>query len=622
MNAHARMVMAFCLVLAWAPASPPRAGETPCMDCHELSHEAEPAGVHAILECTDCHAGAAEFPHGDDPSRVDCALCHAEAVEAFGASIHGPSFEDLNGGAVSCSLCHGQVHRLLPSTDPASPVHPARLPGTCGACHANPEMAHRYRLRLVQPIQAYQASVHGRALQAGRMSADCTSCHGSHDIRPAADPASQVNHARVQDTCGACHQEIAAVYAESIHGQAHALGIRESPVCTDCHGEHRILSPAEKGSPVYATNIPKQTCGRCHGDLRLARKFGLPESKVPAYQDSYHGLASRSGVQTVANCGSCHGVHDVLPSSDPRSTVHPANLPATCGKCHPGALARTSIGPVHVQPTEKGANPAAYYVRLAYLWLIVLTVSGMLLHNGMDLLRKMLTPPARPKMDDAQLPERMSMGFRIAHILMAGSFVALVYTGFALTYPEAWWARPLLSWEESLGLRGYLHRTAALVMLAALAFHAVHLLVDRRARTCIRQMVPGRHDAVELKERIRYFLGRRPQPPASPALGYAEKMEYLALIWGSLVMAVSGFLLWFEDFTLRYLPAGTADLATVVHLYEAILASLAILVWHFYFVIFDPVVYPMDRAWLTGRSPAARALERAPAAGTDPAEAT
>jgi cytochrome b subunit of formate dehydrogenase len=81
-------------------------------------------------------------------------------------------------------------------------------------------------------------------------------------------------------------------------------------------------------------------------------------------------------------------------------------------------------------------------------------------------------------------------------------------------------------------------------------------------------------------------------------------MEYWAFFWGTLVMAVSGFVLWFESWSLRLLPTWVLDAATAVHWYEAILATLAILVWHFYMVIFDPDVYPMDRAWLTGRASA------------------
>jgi len=70
------------------------------------------------------------------------------------------------------------------------------------------------------------------------------------------------------------------------------------------------------------------------------------------------------------------------------------------------------------------------------------------------------------------------------------------------------------------------------------------------------------------------------------------------------VMAASGFTLWFNNLALRYFPKWVTDAATVLHYYEAILATLAILIWHFYTVIFDPDVYPMDRAWLTGNASA------------------
>ncbi len=123
-------------------------------------------------------------------------------------------------------------------------------------------------------------------------------------------------------------------------------------------------------------------------------------------------------------------------------------------------------------------------------------------------------------------------------------------------------------------------------------------------------MRPTRDDWRELKERIAFLAGRRPDPPITPWLGYPEKMEYLAVVWGSVIMGVTGFVLWFDDFFLRWLPKWVMDVSTVIHFYEAVLATLAILVWHLYFVIFDPVVYPMDTAWLTGRSAPGRSLER------------
>jgi cytochrome b subunit of formate dehydrogenase len=204
----------------------------------------------------------------------------------------------------------------------------------------------------------------------------------------------------------------------------------------------------------------------------------------------------------------------------------------------------------------------------------------------------------------------MSLGFRLAHWALMVSFALLVYSGFSLKYPEAWWARPLIAWEAEFGLRRWVHRGAALLMLAALGFHLVHLAVDRRARACIAAMRPTWADVRELRERLRWFAGRREAPPRTGPLGYAEKAEYLALMWGIVVMTLTGFALWFENVTLRWLPKWATDVATVVHFYEAVLATLAILVWHFYFVIFDPLIYPMDAAWLHGRSSPVREHER------------
>ena len=115
-------------------------------------------------------------------------------------------------------------------------------------------MAERAAFRRLQPLEAYRASVHARALANGDGGATCSSCHGAHAILPATDPDSSVARLRVPDTCGQCHGEIAAAFEASIHGLAAAGGISDSPVCTDCHGEHRILSPEEPGSPVFATN--------------------------------------------------------------------------------------------------------------------------------------------------------------------------------------------------------------------------------------------------------------------------------------------------------------------------------------------------------------------------------
>jgi hypothetical protein len=501
-----------------------------CLDCHgdadnvgdtALAVDAGrwEATIHgaAGISCLDCHAGKEDYPHEAGEPRASCVECHSDAVEALARSVHGRP----DRGAArhpDCTACHGQVHTMYGGSDPASPVHETRLAATCGTCHSDPDLVSETGVKLVQPIAAYAASVHARRIAEGTHAATCSSCHGTHDILAGDDPASPVHPRNVPQTCAHCHGEVAATFARSVHGQAAARGIRESPVCTDCHGEHRILGPADRGSPVFASNVPKMTCGRCHGDLRVTEKFAMSATAVTAFEDSFHGLASRSGSVTVANCASCHGVHDILPSSNPASHIHPDNLAATCGSCHPGAGRTFAIGAVHVLPSDRElSHPVVYWLRIAYLWMIWIVIGGMLLHNALDLRRKVLSPIERPVVPVEERRERMLPGFRIAHATLMVSFLVLVWTGFALKYAETWWARPLLTWEAQFGLRGWLHRGAAIVMLAAFAFHAVHLAVNRRARACIRGMMPSRHDLHELGERIRWFLGRRGDAPSAGA---------------------------------------------------------------------------------------------------------
>ena len=141
--------------------------------------------------------------------------------------------------------------------------------------------------------------------------------------------------AHVAETCGTCHTEERAAYRDSVHGEAAARGVRDAPVCTDCHGEHAIFARTEPASPVFAANLPRETCGRCHDSIRLSAKYGLGMAQAKTFRDSFHGLALRGGQLTAANCASCHGAHDIRPSRDPRSHVHQANLPRPAASATP-----------------------------------------------------------------------------------------------------------------------------------------------------------------------------------------------------------------------------------------------------------------------------------------------
>ena len=153
--------------------------------------------------------------------------------------------------------------------------------------------------------------------------------------------------------------------------------------------------------------------------------------------------------------------------------------------------------------------------------------------------------------------------------------------------------------------------------MGACVFHFAHLAVSSRARGQMGAFLPRFADFREFAHRLSYNLGRRAEPPAPVRVGYVEKIEYWAALWGTAVTAVTGLILWFENFTLSWLPGWVPAAATVLHFLEAILATLAILIWHFYSVMLDPAVYPRDMAWLTGKPPFARAEERGEVIHTD-----
>ena len=191
---------------------------------------------------------------------------------------------------------------------------------------------------------------------------------------------------------------------------------------------------------------------------------------------------------------------------------------------------------------------------------------------------------------------------RMQHATLVLSFLVLVVTGFMLHYPEAWWVAAIRDLSRrAFELRGLVHRIAGVVMLAAGAWHIAYLAFSPAGRSLFRDLLPRARDLTDPWKVLRYNLGLAPEKPLFGRFSYIEKAEYWALVWGTLLMGVTGAVLWFDNTSMGLLTKLGLDIAHVIHFYEAILATLAIIVWHLYFVIFNPDIYPMNLAWLTGR---------------------
>jgi formate dehydrogenase gamma subunit len=193
---------------------------------------------------------------------------------------------------------------------------------------------------------------------------------------------------------------------------------------------------------------------------------------------------------------------------------------------------------------------------------------------------------------------RMSLSHRWQHAVLALSFITLAVTGFALKFPDSGLAAMLGSSEP---VRRWIHRIAGIVLLLVGLYHLIHILTTKEGRRLVRDLFPVKKDLDDIRCAIRYLAGWSDEKPKIGRFGYAEKMEYWAVLWGTIIMGATGLMIWFKLDVTRFLPRWAVDVALTIHYYEAVLACLAIVVWHFYHVIFDPDVYPLNTACWNGR---------------------
>ncbi len=375
-----------------------------CLACHSdpglksasgrpvaVDPEKSRASVHgqAGIACVDCHAELKhvnDFPHAEKLKNVDCSGCHEKDKQTFAASVHGGATAAKDGMTVSCKDCHG-THSIRAKDDFESWTFPLNLPRTCLACHSGKVRNERGAAF----VELYEKSAHFRALEKSglTLSANCSHCHGAHDIKAVRDTSSRVSRRNIIQTCGQCHVGIRRDYLEGVHGKDYVKGIKDVPVCTDCHSEHDIRSPLDLESTVYTTKVA-QICSRCHDDMALSRQYGFLPNRMKTYAQSYHGTASKFGSIRVANCASCHGFHDIRDVTDPKSSIYPANLPQTCGKCHPGATKHFAEGKIHnvAAATSDFKDKSPHIVKTVYIVAISAIIGVFLLFIAADLFRR------------------------------------------------------------------------------------------------------------------------------------------------------------------------------------------------------------------------------------------
>lgn len=353
-----------------------------CLDCHGAPHDILPARnrqspvapLKVPALCGRCH-------HEGSPVQIKYDIPQSDILENYSESIHGEGL--LKKGLIvsaNCASCH-TAHLILPHTDNRSSIARRNIARTCTQCHAEIENVHQKIIRgelwekeahvLPACVDCHQPHKVRKVFYVqGMADSDCMTCHAQRDLLSSdgrsmfvdAKETAGSRHAKVACSqchaginpsehrpceslssntkvdCAACHEQVGRDFAESTHGQLFANKDPNAPFCVECHGTHGVQGKLSAESPIFPTNIP-DLCGRCHreGEKAAVRYKGTEREIVNHYTESIHGKGLlKSGLLVTAKCTDCHTAHRELPSSDSTSSVHPANVPGTCGRCHNG----------------------------------------------------------------------------------------------------------------------------------------------------------------------------------------------------------------------------------------------------------------------------------------------
>jgi cytochrome b subunit of formate dehydrogenase len=539
------------------------------------------------------------------PDRIfrdtNCLECHGDKVDVakFAASVHG---------ANGCTSCHDDiidVEKHAAGTYKPQPVH-------CTPCHRTEG-------------KEFEGSIHKVDLGFG-----CTECHSE----PHALAKWDRGKISIIEKCTQCHPK--EDYVASGHEAAILRGNQDSAVCSDCHGLHdtRRLHASLNRYPEEARVFYNRTCRRCHGDKEMMKRNNLTTIAVDTYEETYHGKIQRLGYAThVAGCADCHTSHNILPPTDPRSTIHPANRIKNCGRCHPRANANFVRYQPHADFTDRIKYPLLYWTRFFMIGLLVGTFLFFWIHTVLwwrktywenHRLRAeghLIRPELLDLPDAGAYYIRFAIPARMMHVVLILVFFGLVVTGIPLKFSGAPWAQFVMRFLGGAPAAGFIHRMMAGVLIglfsAALVLSVRFLTRKRYGATFLDRLFSPdslffrRKDWEDFKGMARWFVGTGPMPRFD-RWTYWEKFDFLAVFWGMMAIGLSGVILWAPDFTAKFLPGWVFNVAILIHSDEAMLAAGFIFTVHFFNTHFIPTKFPMDTVIFTGRMQKYKFLEEKP----------
>ena len=516
-----------------------------------VNEESYSGSDHGVLRCTNCHVELNRLPH-DDPKKVDCSIrCH------------------LSDKSTNQEFSHSTM------------------------------------------VKKYELSVHGggKSEKVERSPEDFPDCQYCHD------------------------NKLSSLF--------------------DMSGS-RALSKESDIRHVWERRTQKkiiELCASCHSDSKMASRHGL--DTIDTFKDSFHWEMIKYGVENAPDCISCHvpqgySAHDIRPERDPFSSIHVKNRVKTCSgeggmmTCHPDATPDFAEGKIHAYSmkaqlmTKESVLDAgqrfkslmfkrskqslmedeilSYYIleilKLFYKSLIGGVIGFMFLHQLLEYRRtkKKHKAEALRHLPDNSMTSRgedeegkmhfvrLNLSERAQHMIFVISFIVLVITGFMVKIPEEVVIVLGSAGEKVFFIRKVLHRVAGVTMILVSIYHVYHIFFKADGRRWLKDMKIGLGDLRGMYGNILYFIGIRKDHPEFDRFCYKHKIEYYSLIAGTILMSTTGIMLWTESQWGKLF----LDIAAIVHGMEAVLASLAIIIWHLFEVHLRPHRFPVGDLWITG----------------------
>jgi cytochrome b subunit of formate dehydrogenase len=352
--------------------------------------------------------------------------------------------------------------------------------------------------------------------------------------------------------------------------------------------------PMEGKRVVWAMNERIYTSGTDYRQVKKEEWEASPYANVHKYNHDVYPAKAAIGIN---GCDDCH-------STDSDFYFAPVLQYPFDSKAQPVSQSQFKI--MNYNGGHKIYTSAAQTTALLFKWLTFIVITALLTHIILDFISRRRMVETNEKSSDGKnmMHQRFNVHYLTQHLLLMISVLILVISAiflWGLRYPGAYWAAAL---SGGIDFWRIIHRGGALILIFMCFYHLIYSLVHPDGRRDFILMLPRRQDFKDFRKNLFWFFRPEKERPQFGRFTYFEKFDYWAVFWGCAIMIGSGLVMWFPEVVSMVIPATSAaffESFKEAHAHEAVLAVLAIFIWHVYNVHFRRGRFPGTLFWVHGR---------------------